>query len=265
MSEGSDKSNINNANNSGSNRRQRERTTFDPQEEITRLMQIFECTHHPTRYQIASICDLLNSLACRKDKKPLEPYNIQYWFKNARAALRRKVKGEKGVGGAGFDPRATSANENGSKEFKARIKSESGANLNESNEFNEGNDDSKYSNYDDEDDEDLDEENYNFMGEHGNYNDMDENSNDGSCNNGHNSNKDVDQQIRNIASKEVDSDMKKHGECFFLVFEILDLNKIFGFFVKVKYKFILFQKFYKKSRKIFLLFKGNIKNCVSLG
>lgn len=79
-----------------SNRRQRERTTFDPQEEITRLMQIFERTHHPTRYQIASICDSLNSLSCRRDKKPLEPYNIQYWFKNARAALRRKVKGEVG-------------------------------------------------------------------------------------------------------------------------------------------------------------------------
>jgi len=76
------------------NRRQRERTTFDPQEEITRLMQIFEKTHHPTRYQIAAICESLNSLACRKDKKPLEPYNIQYWFKNARAALRRKVKTE---------------------------------------------------------------------------------------------------------------------------------------------------------------------------
>lgn len=61
-------------------------------------MQIFEKTHHPTRYQIANICDMLNSLACRKDKKPLEPYNIQYWFKNARAALRRKLKGGPGSG-----------------------------------------------------------------------------------------------------------------------------------------------------------------------
>jgi len=25
-------------------------------------------------------------------KKPLEPYNIQYWFKNARAALKRKKR-----------------------------------------------------------------------------------------------------------------------------------------------------------------------------
>lgn len=80
---------------SASFKKQRERTTFDPQEEITRLMQIFEKTHHPTRYQIANICEMLNSLACRKDKKPLEPYNIQYWFKNARAALRRKLKDDK--------------------------------------------------------------------------------------------------------------------------------------------------------------------------
>lgn len=57
-------------------------------------MHIFEKTHHPTRHQIANICEQLNSLACRKDKKPLEPYNIQYWFKNARAALRRKSKGD---------------------------------------------------------------------------------------------------------------------------------------------------------------------------
>jgi hypothetical protein len=77
---------------SSSLRRQRERTTFDPQEEIPRLMQIFDQTHHPTRFQIATICDTLNSLECRKGKKPLEPYNIQYWFKNSRAALRRKLK-----------------------------------------------------------------------------------------------------------------------------------------------------------------------------
>lgn len=73
-------------------KRQRERTTFDPQEEIPRLMQIFDQTHHPTRFQIAAICDTLNTLECRKGKKPLEPYNIQYWFKNSRAALRRKLK-----------------------------------------------------------------------------------------------------------------------------------------------------------------------------
>ncbi|CAF4523137.1 unnamed protein product, partial [Didymodactylos carnosus] len=74
------------------NRRQRERTTFDPTEETPRLLQIFSDTKHPTRYQIASICESLNALPCRKGKKPLEPYNIQYWFKNARAALKRKKR-----------------------------------------------------------------------------------------------------------------------------------------------------------------------------
>lgn len=51
------------------NRRQRERTTFDPQEETPRLLQIFTDTKHPTRYQIASICETLNSLPCRKGPK----------------------------------------------------------------------------------------------------------------------------------------------------------------------------------------------------
>jgi hypothetical protein len=90
------------------NRRQRERTTFDPHEETPRLIQIFTDTKHPTRYQIASICENLNALPCRKGmisiftqkkilfcfvgKKALEPYNIQYWFKNARAALKRKKR-----------------------------------------------------------------------------------------------------------------------------------------------------------------------------
>lgn len=48
------------------NRRQRERTTFDPHEETPRLLQIFTDTKHPTRYQIASICENLNALPCRK-------------------------------------------------------------------------------------------------------------------------------------------------------------------------------------------------------
>jgi len=51
---------------SSANRRQRERTTFDPHEETPRLLQIFTDTKHPTRYQIASICETLNNLPCRK-------------------------------------------------------------------------------------------------------------------------------------------------------------------------------------------------------
>lgn len=134
------------------NRRQRERTTFDPQEEITRLMSIFERTHHPTRYQIASICDSLNSLACRRDKKPLEPYNIQYWFKNARAALRRKVKVE---GDSTPSSGARSASSSAIKtEFDSIFNGQQDAE-------HEAYVNSKYSNYDDEEnelDEDYDDE-----------------------------------------------------------------------------------------------------------
>lgn len=104
-------SNTGSSQNLSKEKKQRERTTFDPHEEITRLMQIFEQTHHPSRYQIANICDSLNSLACRKDKKPLEPYNIQYWFKNARAALRRKSKSDNSIQG-----KHPNANELGSNE-----------------------------------------------------------------------------------------------------------------------------------------------------
>jgi len=86
------------------NRRQRERTTFDPHEETPRLLQIFTDTKHPTRYQIASICENLNALPCRKGKKALEPYNIQYWFKNARAALKRKKRRFASSDGTNLNP-----------------------------------------------------------------------------------------------------------------------------------------------------------------
>lgn len=56
---------------SANNRRQRERTTFDPHEETPRLLQIFTDTKHPTRYQIASICETLNALPCRKGNSHL--------------------------------------------------------------------------------------------------------------------------------------------------------------------------------------------------
>lgn len=125
-------------------------------------MSIFERTHHPTRYQIASICDSLNSLACRRDKKPLEPYNIQYWFKNARAALRRKVKGE-GDGTLLPSGQARSASSNA-------IKSEFDPIFDGQQQDATGHEayvNSKYSNYDDEENE-LDEE---YDDEYGHEND----------------------------------------------------------------------------------------------
>ncbi len=144
-------------------------------------MTIFERTHHPTRYQIASICDSLNSLSCRRDKKPLEPYNIQYWFKNARAALRRKVKGESSgdgnvirTGGSsgtssnnttnGSGPGGNGKNANNS-EFDL-IFNNSSENLQASADYLN----SKYSNYDEEEN-DLDEEEYDedYDQENGNF------------------------------------------------------------------------------------------------
>lgn len=37
-------------------------------------------------------CTFLNIIVSHLGKKALEPYNIQYWFKNARAALKRKKR-----------------------------------------------------------------------------------------------------------------------------------------------------------------------------
>lgn len=148
------------------NRRQRERTTFDPQEEITRLMQVFERTHHPTRFQIANICDFLNSLACRKDKKPLEPYNIQYWFKNARAALRRKVKGDNA--NTNFELNSKVANTVRDEEFlnkvlNSRPSSHSvGSKLPDNNELNEENSDHNYEDSNLDEDDLNEEEEINF-------------------------------------------------------------------------------------------------------
>lgn len=145
------------------NRRQRERTTFDPQEEITRLMQVFERTHHPTRFQIANICEFLNSLACRKDKKPLEPYNIQYWFKNARAALRRKVKGD-----SNFELNSKAANSVKDDEFLNKVLNTKPSSHSIGSKFTENTDlsgENSDQNYDDsvvDDDELNDDEETNF-------------------------------------------------------------------------------------------------------
>ncbi|KAI0979384.1 hypothetical protein GJ496_006245 [Pomphorhynchus laevis] len=65
----------------------RERVTFDPATELPILLRMFEKTRHPTREQIEQLLCELSQF--RKDKKPLEFFNIQYWFKNARAMCKR--------------------------------------------------------------------------------------------------------------------------------------------------------------------------------
>ena len=71
------------------NRRQRERTTFDPHEETPRLLQIFTDTKHPTRYQIASICETLNALPCRKGNSRLS-FSRAFSFSNGLSLQGKK-------------------------------------------------------------------------------------------------------------------------------------------------------------------------------
>ncbi|CAI9728642.1 dve-1-like isoform X1 [Octopus vulgaris] len=72
--------------------RTRMRTSFDPEHEIPRLQRWFQQNQHPTREQMVHYLNELNSLESRKGRKQLDLTNIIYWFKNARAALRRASK-----------------------------------------------------------------------------------------------------------------------------------------------------------------------------
>jgi len=72
--------------------RARARTSFDNEYEIPRLQKWFAQNQHPSREQMIGYLDELNSLDSRKGKNPLDLTNIIYWFKNARAAMRRVTK-----------------------------------------------------------------------------------------------------------------------------------------------------------------------------
>ena len=68
------------------------RTSFDHEHEIPRLQRWFTENQHPMREQMMEYLNELNQLDCRKGGKPLDLANISYWFKNARASLRRVNK-----------------------------------------------------------------------------------------------------------------------------------------------------------------------------
>ena len=70
----------------------RVRTSFDPEHELPRLQRWFRENSRPSREQMVRYTALLNSLECRAGRRPLDPNNIVYWFKNARAAHRRSAK-----------------------------------------------------------------------------------------------------------------------------------------------------------------------------
>ena len=74
---------------SGEVRRKRSRVFIDPLSEIPRLEQWFAVDSHPSSSAIERLTDELNRSAYRQRFPPLEPKNVQLWFKNHRAKVKR--------------------------------------------------------------------------------------------------------------------------------------------------------------------------------
>jgi len=70
-------------------RRKRSRVFIDPLTEIPRLERWFADDTHPSAYTIEQYTDQLNRAAYRQRFPPLEPKNVQLWFKNHRAKVKR--------------------------------------------------------------------------------------------------------------------------------------------------------------------------------
>jgi len=74
----------------GELRRKRSRVFIDPLTEIPRLEQWFAIDSHPSSTAIERLTDELNRSAYRQRFPPLEPKNVQLWFKNHRAKVKRQ-------------------------------------------------------------------------------------------------------------------------------------------------------------------------------
>ena len=74
----------------GEVRRKRSRVFIDPLSEIPRLEQWFAVDSHPSSTAIERLTDELNRSAYRQRFPPLEPKNVQLWFKNHRAKVKRQ-------------------------------------------------------------------------------------------------------------------------------------------------------------------------------
>jgi len=74
----------------GEVRRKRSRVFIDPLSEIPRLEQWFAIDSHPSSTAIERLTDELNRSAYRQRFPPLEPKNVQLWFKNHRAKVKRQ-------------------------------------------------------------------------------------------------------------------------------------------------------------------------------
>ena len=70
-------------------RQKRHRAFIDPVSEIPKLEQWFTKDTHPSHFIIEQICDDLNRGEFRSRYPKLSPKNIQLWFKNHRAKVKR--------------------------------------------------------------------------------------------------------------------------------------------------------------------------------
>ena len=75
--------------NSSHSRKRRTRVFIDPLSEIPKLEKWFLDDTHPSSYMIDKYCEELNSSEYRQKFPRLEPKNVQLWFKNHRAKVKR--------------------------------------------------------------------------------------------------------------------------------------------------------------------------------
>lgn len=92
--------------NEENDRRKRSRVFIDPTTEIPRLEQWYVADTHPSAQTIEQYTDELNKAEYRQRFPKLEPKNVQLWFKNHRAKMKRlrmeQVKCESINGSNGF-------------------------------------------------------------------------------------------------------------------------------------------------------------------
>jgi len=78
------------SNNGDSDRKKRSRVFIDPLSEIPKLEQWFLTDSHPSSFVIEQFTNELNRATYRQRFPPLEPKNVQLWFKNHRAKVKRQ-------------------------------------------------------------------------------------------------------------------------------------------------------------------------------
>ena len=79
-----------------SHRKRRTRVFIDPLSEIPKLEKWFLDDTHPSSYMIDKYCEELNNSEYRQKFPKLEPKNVQLWFKNHRAKVKRMRLGTVG-------------------------------------------------------------------------------------------------------------------------------------------------------------------------